>query len=566
MAIIPLAVLGCLATLAPAVAPAEDLLTTAREPGRAGGGVVVAQRAEPKTLNPTTSADGPSREVIQRMTADLIHINRETHRTEPALARSWDVSNGGRRYVLHLRRGLRFSDGHAFDATDVVFTFQVLLDPKTGSPQRDLLVIGGKPISVRQRDAYTVVFELAEPYAAAERIFDGIAMLPRHLLEQPYREGKLSGAWGLNTAPGAIAGLGPFRLKQYLPGQRIVLERNPHYWKKDRAGKRLPYLETLTFLFVGAEDTQVLRFEAGETDVISRMGARNFAALERNQQRRGYKLQDLGPGLEYNFLFFNLNPGRPKQAWFSDVNFRRAVSAAIDREAIVKLVYDGRATPLWGHVTPGNKLWVNAALPHPARSPERARELLKTAGFSWNREGALLDRSGARVEFTIVTNTGALERTGIATIVQDDLKQIGIRVSVVPLEFRALLDRLLKTFDYEACVLGLGSGDVDPTAEMNVWLSTGSTHLWRLNARAPATPWEAEIDSLMRQQMVEMNPARRKKQYGRVQQIAAEQLPIICVASPNILAGAKTGLGNFRPAILDHYTLWNAEELYWRTR
>ncbi|MFB3826839.1 MAG: ABC transporter substrate-binding protein [Bryobacteraceae bacterium] len=560
----PLALLGCLASLAPAVAPAEDLLTTAREPGRAGGGLVVAQRAEPKTLNPVMAPDSASREVINRMMADLIHINRETHRTEPALARSWDVANGGRRYVLHLRRGLRFSDGHAFDASDVVFTFQVLLDPKTGSPQRDLLVVAGRPIAVRQQDAYTVVFDLAGPYAAAERIFDSIAILPRHLLEQPYREGKLARAWGLNVAPGAIAGLGPFRLKQYLPGQRIVLERNPYYWKKDRAGRRLPYLDTLTFLFVGSEDAQVLRFEAGETDVVSRIGARNFAALEKNQQRRGYALHDLGPGLEYNFLFFNLNEGRSKQSWFGDANFRRAVSAAIDREGIVKLVYNGRAAPLWGHVTPGNRLWVNATLPHPARSLGRARELLRAAGFSWNREGALLDRTGARVEFTIAAGAGNPERTGIATIVQDDLKQIGIRANVAALEFRALLDRLLKTFDYEAAVLGLGSGDVDPTAEMNVWLSSGGTHLWRLNGRGPAPPWEAEIDTLMRRQMVEMDPARRKRLYDRVQQIAAGELPIICVASPNILVGAKTGLGNFRPAILDHYTLWNVEELYWR--
>lgn len=561
--------LGYLAARTPAAAPGEELLITAREPGRPGGGLVAAQRAEPKTLNPVTAADTASREVIRRMMADLITIDRVTQRTEPSLARSWSVENGGRRYVLRLRRGLRFSDGHPCDAGDVLFSFQVYLDGKIHSPQRDLLIVAGKPIAVSRRDPYTVVFDLAAPYAAAERLFDSVAILPRHLLEKPYREGTLATAWPLNTPPASIAGLGPFRLRQYVPGQRMVLERNPYYWKADRAGARLPYLETLTFLFAGSEDAQVMRFRAGETDVISRISARNYAALEKTAERGGYRLYDLGPGLEYNFLFFNLNEVprlASKRAWFNDVNFRRAVSSAIDREGIVRLVYQGRATALWQHVTPGNKLWINAALPHPARSPARARDLLKTAGYSWDRSGALIDRTGTRVEFSIATSAGNQQRVQIATIIQDDLKQVGIRATVVPLEFRALLDRLLKTFDYEACVLGLVSGDVDPTAETNVWPSSGGTHLWHLNESKPATPWQAEIDSLMRRQMVALKPAARKRLYDRVQQIVADDLPIICVASPNILVGAKTGLGNFQAAILGHYTLWNVEELYWRTR
>jgi len=110
----------------------------------------------------------------------------------------------------------------------------------------------------------------------------------------------------------------------------------------------------------------------------------------------------------------------------------------------------------------------------------------------------------------------------------------------------------------------LGSGDVDPTAEMNVWLSTGGTHLWHLGEKRPATNWEAEIDRLMRAQETEMDPKKRKRDYDQVQQIIVAQMPLICLASPNILVGAKTKIGNFQPAILDHYTLWNADELFWR--
>jgi len=195
----------------------EELRVTSAEVGRYGGRLVVTQRTEPKTLNPVIAVDSASREVVQRMTADLIHINRESQRTEPALAKSWEVSHDGLRYTVDLRRGLRFSDGQPFDADDVIFSFQVYLDEKLHPPQRDLLVVGDAPIGVRKLDAYTLQFRLAKPYAAAERLFDSVAILPRHLLEKPYREGMLDKAWGLTTPADQIAGLGPFRLKKYVP-------------------------------------------------------------------------------------------------------------------------------------------------------------------------------------------------------------------------------------------------------------------------------------------------------------------------------------------------------------
>jgi peptide/nickel transport system substrate-binding protein len=565
-------VILALAAVLAAPAGASDLLVNSADAGRAGGRLVIAQRAEPKTLNPVTASDIASREVIFRTTSDLVRINRVTQRTEPGLAKSWSISKGGRRYVLHLRRGLRFSDGQPFDADDVVFTFQVFLDEKLHSPQRELLIVGGKPVAVRKIDPYTVAFETVEPYAPAERLFDGFPILPRHLLEKPWKEGRLAQAWTVGTPPSQIAGMGPFRVKEYVPGQRIVLERNPHYWNVDRNGRRLPYLDSLVFVFVPNEDGQALRFQAGETDVISRIGARNFAVLEREQKVRSYTMRDLGPGLEYNFVFFNLNDlgGKlpqvaARQVWFREQRFRQAVSAAIDRDAIVRLVYQGRAFPLFGHVAPGNHLWLNGALPRPPRSLDGARSLLKQAGFTWNRGGVLLDSSGRKVEFSITAPSSSPERVQIATIVQDDLRQLGMTVRVVPLEFRAMLDRLFNSRDYDAAVLGMGGGDADPTAEMNVWLSSGGTHIWNLGQSRPATPWEAEIDDLMRRQLIATRYSTRKKLYDRVQEIVAERLPVICLASPHVLVGAKNGLGNFRPAVLDHYTLWNVEELYWRT-
>lgn len=554
--------------------PKEQFLITHDLVGKKGGYLIVSEKAEPKTLNPIFALDRPSRSVLRVINADLIHINRATQRTEPALAKSWTTSHDGRRYTLHLRQGLRFSDGVPFDADDVVFSFQVYLDEKVSSPQRDLLVVGGKPISVEKLDAYTVRFELSQPYAAAERLFDSVAILPRHLLEKSYRNGTLAQTWTLNTSPEQIAGLGPFHFKQYLPGERIVLDKNPYYWKADGNGNRLPYLEQLVFLPVASEDAEAIRFQAGDTDIISGLSAANFAVLAKDEQTRNYVLQDLGPGLEYNFLLLNLNDDTNarlteiarKQAWFRDLKFRQAISLAIDRAGIVRLVYEGRGTPLWSNVTPGNAAWADKRIAEPPQSIDRARALLRDAGFSWNSDGQLLDREGKEVEFSIVASSSNGERLQMANLIRGDLQKLGMQVSVVLLEFRGMVQRVVQSHDYEAAMMGIASGDVDPNGEMNVWLSDGSTHLWDLGEKHPATPWEAEIDQLMHRQLTTLNPAARKRLYDRVQEIVAEQLPIICIATPHILVGRKKTLRNFRPAVLDDYTLDNVEELFWASK
>jgi peptide/nickel transport system substrate-binding protein len=425
---------------------------------------------------------------------------------------------------------------------------------------------------VQKIDSYTVQFETAQPDAAAERLFDSVAMLPRHILEKAYREGTLDQVWNLNVRQEGIAGLGPFRLKEYVPGQQIVLERNPYYWKADSRGNRLPYLQEVAFLIVPSEDAEVIRFQTGDTDLISGLSPENFLELAKHQRDRSYQLYDVGPALQYEFLFFNLNQLKSKsldeiarkQKWFELVNFRRAVSAAIDRESLVQVVYRGRAAALWTHVTPGNKLWVNSALPHPPRSLERARKLLGEVGFSWKPDGTLVDRLGQPVEFSIVTPVGNTQRAKMVTILQDDLNQLGMRVHIIPLEFGSLMDRIFQSFDYEACLLGLVSGDADPNPEMNVWLSSGATHLWDLSRGHPETDWQAEIDHLMAGQLTTLNYKDRKRSYDRVQELVAENLPLIGLVSPNILVGAKKKLGNFVPANLDDYTLWNVEQLFFR--
>jgi len=351
-----------------------------------------------------------------------------------------------------------------------------------------------------------------------------------------------------------------------------VLERNPYYWKTDRKQNRLPYLDEIAFLVVPTEDAEVIRFQAGDIDVIEKISAENYAALETAQRTRGYQLYDLGAGFEYDFLFFNLNDLsakqlpeiKRKQEWFRRAEFRQAVSLAIDREAIVRLVYQGRATPLWGQVTPGNKLWINQAVPHPPRSREKAAALLRSAGFSRRNDGVLVDPGGQPVEFTNLTNPSNAQRTKIATIIQDDLEQVGMKVRVVPLEFQAIMTRIFDSLDYEASILGLVSGDADPNPEINVWTSTGGTHLWAQNEIKPVASWQVELDALMQRQTAILDYKKRKQTYDRVQEIIATYDPVNCMVSPNILVGAKASLAGVKPSVMRNYLLWDAEHLFWR--
>ncbi len=544
---------------------------------RRGGRLVAALGSEPKTFNPAVATDASSLAVIAAMNADLIHIDRQDQRTKPALAERWTAADDGRRYTLVLRPGLRFSDGHPATADDVVFSFQVYLDEKLQSPQRDLLIVGGQPVRVSRIDDRTVELRLAAPYAAAERLFDSFYILPRHLLEAPFRAGTLDKAWGIDSAAGAMAGLGPFRLRERRPGERLVLERNPFYWKKDAAGAALPYLDELVFLPV--PEATVVRFQAGEIDVLDRLSADSFNLLSRDAARRGYRMTDAGPGLDLNFLFFNQNDlagraggsggslgaVRRRQAWWGLTAFRQAVSAALDRGAMVKVVYRGHAAPLNSHETPGSH-WLDAALPPPRYAPEEARRLLRQARFSWDAAGALRDPAGERVAFTLLTVAGNGERGALASLVQEDLRRVGIDVRIAPLELRALLDRLLKSYDYDSALLGLDGGDADPNPSMSLLASDGGNHFWRLSGKGPVEPWQAEIDRLLKAQLAERDPAARRRLYDRVQEIVAEQRPLIPLVTPAVLVAAKAALGNLKPAVLDDHLLWNADELYWRRR
>ena len=530
-----------------------------------GGRVAIAVTSEPKTLNPLTAADQTTRDVLSALSADLVHINRATLRTEPALAASWSISPDGLHYTVTLRDGLRFSDGAPLTADDVVFTFQVHLDPRVNSPQRDLLIVDGKPMGISKVSPTTIRFDLPAPYAPAERLFDAFWILPKHRLERAYLDGRIQEAWSLGTPPADVVTAGAFRVRQYVPGQRLTIERNPFYWKHDEDGQPLPYLDSIDVVFAGDQNGQLLRLLSHDVAAASKLRPEDLARLE---QTPGLQVRDAGPSLEYNFLFFNWNAPPPVGDWARSLKFRQAMAWAVDRAAIVRLVYQGRAAALSSAVTPGNRLWRADGVVEYGYDPARAARLLEEAGFRRQVGGPLVDAAGRPVEFSLMVSASSQARRKMATLVQDDLAKIGIAARLQPIEFGVMLDAVTKTRRFDAAVWGIASGDADPNADVNVWATSGTLHVWNMkaaNAAAapPPEPWEVDVDRLMRAQMIATTVAARKAAYDQVQQLVSANAPLVFLASPHVLAAADRALGNFEPGILDPVLLWNADRWFW---
>jgi peptide/nickel transport system substrate-binding protein len=396
-----------------------------------------------------------------------------------------------------------------------------------------------------------------------ERAFDSIAILPSHVLKESLDRRTLAADTGLGADPRRIVGLGPFVLAAHVPGQRIVLERNPHYWRSEDERGPMPWLQRLVFEIVSDENARLLRFRQGELDILELMTPESFERL-RDERDLDLELLDLGPSLRSERLWFNLGPEAPieehKKAWFADVRFRRAVSLAIDRRGMARVVFSGRATPAAGPVSPANFRWHDETLPQAAYDPEAARSLLAQAGFGWDGEGRLRDREGREVSFTILTGAGNAAGPRMGAFIQEDLAKIGIHAATVVVEGSSLMARITGSFDYDACLLGITQTDPDPSAEMAFWLSRAPYHFWNPRQETPATDWEARIDELMERQMGELDAEARRALFFEVQRIVSEQLPVLDLVVPHALLGARARVSNLRPTPFAH-ALWNGEEL-----
>lgn len=550
----------------------EDAATFAGT-GRYGGRIVYAELSDPKTFNGMIENEQSSREVLTPMVEGLTNQDLLTQEVIPGLAKSWETTDG-LTWIFHLRKGVHWSDGVPFTADDVIFSFQVLYDDKIHPAMADLLTVDGKEFDVKKIDDTTVQITTPTPYAPFDTYVGGARMMPRHKLEAAYKNGTFEEAYGVSTPPADLVYTGPFRLKEYRPGEKTVLERNPYYWRFDSQGQRLPYLDELIFVVVPDHNTRILQFESGDIDMIDEIPADGYDMIQSGAAKGDYTVYDLGPGIQTEFIWFNLRTDKNlqgkyyvaphKQKWFNNVNFRRALSHGIDGKSIINTILYGRGVEHWGTTaTVANKKWHNPDVPQYPFDLKKAAELLEAEGFiDRNGDGVREDPEGKRIEFVVLTNAGNNRRGQISNLVQEDWAQIGIKATFSAIDFNDLVRRNKETFDYESMLLGLGGGGLDPASGMNVWKSAGTTHYWWPEQKRPATEWEARVDALMDAQIQELDPAKRKAIYDQVQVIIADMCPLLMCPVRNVSVAARNKIGNLKPAIIEHRFFWVVDELY----
>ncbi|HEU5020692.1 MAG TPA: ABC transporter substrate-binding protein [Bryobacteraceae bacterium] len=525
-----------------ALAPAVALLCVACGGGRKSGEVRnqlrISIAGDPQSFDPLQVIDDSS-DTVRYLTAGvLVRVNRATDALEPELAESWKMSDDGRTISFHLRSGLKFSDNTPLNANDVARTLRRALDPKEASPFRDKFA-GNPAITVSSPLNITIAYPGPKP--GLDRLFDTLPIVPAKMAKLP-------------------ASSGPFYYSDYRPGQYVMLSRNPNYWKRDSSGKQLPYLDSVRVAIQGNHDVEVEKFLRGEQDIVAKLEP---AAFDRVEKARPGSAHSLGPSLNSESMWFNESPRGSlpewKRKWFQSASFRHAVSLAINREDIARVVYDGRAHPSAGPVSPANKFWFNASLKPLPYDETAAMKALTKEGFT-QQTGGLRDAAGHPVEFSLITNGGNLAREHMAPLIQSDLAKLGIKVNVVTLDFNSLLDRLTKSFNYEAVLLSLNI-EADPIEVMNLWLSSGDHHAWYLSEKTPATPWEARIDELERIQATSGSREVRKKAFDEVQKIAVEEEPIIYLVNPDALCAIAPNLKGAQPSVAPPSVWWNVEWL-----
>jgi peptide/nickel transport system substrate-binding protein len=559
--------------------PQDTMTFRTDELGTYGGRFIIGQTSSPKTFNALMANESSSSDVTQRMFAGMTDYDNSTQQDMPGIAKSWEVSPDGLTWTWHLRRGAKFSDGHPITSEDVLFTYQLAYDEKLHPSWQDLMKPGGKPVEASAPDSYTVVTKLAAPYAMTVSTIGGVPIMPKHMLKAAYDKGDFAAAYNAATAPDSIVTSGPWRVKQFVAGEKTVLERNPWYYGVDAAGHRLPYLDELVFLIVPDQEAAALKFHAGELDGLDDVKPEDYQSYADKQQKENFTLYDLGPSLNTQILWFNLNTvkeakagkkvGAPevaaeKYAWFKQADFRRAVSKAIDRDAMIKSALFGEGVKNWESSTPANKQWYNPSITGDDYDVEGAKKLLAGLGYKdKNGDGVLEDAQGHDISFTLKTNASNKFRVQMANFIKDDLAKVGIKCTPVPLEFNSLISNLREDFQYEAMLLGLQSGvPPDPGMGQNVWLSSGPTHYWNVKQKHPETPQEAQIDKLVEAMVSTNDMTKRKEDWDSIQKAVNAQTFFIWLPTPKIKVPVRNGFGNVQPVIIPHRILWNIDRVF----
>ena len=561
-------------------------------PGKYGGTMVLSESTEPKTFNPDVEAtDQTSDEVQSLFLSGLVNYDPMTKTEDPFLAKSWDLAPDKKTYTFHLRQGVKWNDGQPFTADDVIFTFDCIFaettDPATGQPKprypnryTDELTFAGKRLQYRKIDDYTVEFYTPEIFSPfVHELAAPIYILPKHKLEKSFEDGSFLQQWTSQTGidhPEELVGTGPFVVRSYTPGERMVFSPNPHFWRADHTGQRLPYLDFLILQFVATYETEVMLFATGQTDSLldsTGIPPTDVPWVKKGEKIYGFTLYPRGPNADSWFLWFNQKSGVNKdgvpylapykRAWFTNKLFRQAVMYGLNRQGIAQGVYLGLGEPAKSVINQGNPTWFNPNVRQYPFDPAKARELLKEAGFHWDAQGQLFDSSGNRVQFELLLYEGVRRVIEIATVFKDNMKDLGIDVKLTFVDFGVLLHKSTETFDYDMTGMGWGSpsGETDQSDNKSLFSSSGIYHFWNPEEKNPATDWEKQVDDLVDLQEQTFDRADRIRIFGQIQAIYAEQMPLYYIIDAFQFSGIKNKWHNVRVPP-SGTLLWNIEEFW----
>lgn len=545
--------------------------------------LVTSILSDVKTFNYALSNESPN--IFPYTFEGLVNENPFTGEIQPALAKSWVVSEDKLKITFTMRDGLKWSDGQPLTVDDVVFTFNdVYLNKDIPTDSRDILKVGAKGLlpKVEKLNDNQVVFttpEVFKPFLGVT----GLPILPKHALkkyiDQKDSEGKpvFLGKWGVDTPVEEIIVNGPYKLGNYKTSQRIIFERNPYYWKKDAQGQQTPHIQRIVWQIVESTDTELIQFRSGGLDATN-VTPEYFSLLKAQQEQGNFEIYNGGPAASTTFLMFNLNQGSregkplvdPKKSrWFQTKEFRQAIAYAIDREAMINNTYRGLGVPQNSPLYSKSPYYLSPeeGLKVYNYSPEKARQLLAKAGFKYDQRGRLRDKDNNLVRFTLLTNTGNKIREAIGAQIKQDLDKIGITLDFTPLAWSAFLDKLDNTLQWDMGLIGFGAG-MEPNSSANLWTPEGGSHMFNLKPGPGSKPiegrvvypWEQEIGDIYVKAAQEFDETKRKELYARSQQLTQEYLPLIHLVNPYSLAAVRDRFENVQHSATGG-TFWNIPEI-----
>lgn len=482
----------------------------AQQPKR-GGTLTLALEADFPSLDPLRVTALVERQVGLAVMDPLFDID-EKGEVKPMLATGYEVLDGGKTYRITLREGVKFHDGTAFDADAVVFNLERSLDPKNAC--RCLANIDSI-VGVKAVDAKTVEFKLNRPDAVLPAI--------------------LSDAAGLMVSPTAVradekgtakkpVGTGPFVVKEWQQGHKIVLERNPNYWVKDQ-----PYLDRVVILPLANEESRQSGLLSGSIDVIESPSPRFVRDARRNK-----KLKVLtGAGL--GTVFLKMNTRNPP---FDDVRVRRAMAFATDRDLFTKAIYDNQYPVADSLIGPG--MWAHSAVKNfPKYDPAQARKLLA--------------EYGKPVSFALGISTSPHNALA-AQALQEMWKAVGINAEIKQIEqARFIRDALTHNFQMS---LFRWAGRPDP--DLNLYRAfhskfaneTSSNYTQFTNSR---------MDELLERGRSTLDRSERQKIYDEASALLADEVPYLFLfyATFHTVMAAKVHPGpNIADGVLRLQTAW----------